>query len=182
MNNDEELVALAKREPQQFVRLYDKYADRIYRYAQRELGDVAVAQDVVSATFEKAFKNLKRFRWRGVSFGAWLYKIARNEMMMYHRQQKRLFPLFTSFFSSHSVEQTVQKGDEADQVQRALRRLSRRDQEVLRLIYYEDLSHDEIGEVLGCSARNVAVRRHRALKRLKKQLSSTSAEVIFDVL
>ncbi len=61
-------------------------------------------------------------------------------------------------------------------------RLSKRDQEVLRLSYYEELSHEEIGEVLDCSSRNVAVRLHRALKRLKKQLAKDAQEVVvYDV-
>jgi DNA-directed RNA polymerase specialized sigma24 family protein len=46
---------------------------------------------------------------------------------------------------------------------------------VLQLHYDEELSHTEIGTVLDCSARNVAVRLHRALRRLRQQVEAMEA-------
>lgn len=182
MENEAQLVQRAKHEPQAFAALYDRYVERIYAYAQRETGDTAVSQDIVSATFEKALKNLPRYEWRGVSFGAWLYKIARSEIAMHYRKQNRFLPLVGRFLSPQRVEATVQRFEQYDEVQIAMSRLSKRDQEVLRLSFYEELSHEEIGEVLDCSSRNVAVRLHRALKRLRKQLAKDAQEVVvYDV-
>lgn len=183
MENEAQLVQRAKHDPQAFAALYDHYVERIYAYAQRETGDTAVSQDIVSATFEKALKNLPRYEWRGVSFGAWLYKIARSEIAIHYRKQNRYLPLVGRFLSSHRVEPTIQQREQFDEVQIALGKLSKRDQEVLRLSFYEELSHDEIGEVLDCSTRNVAVRLHRALTRLRKQLVTEAQEVaVYDVL
>jgi RNA polymerase sigma-70 factor (ECF subfamily) len=183
MENEAQLVQRAGHDPQAFAALYDHYVERIYAYAQRETGDTAVSQDIVSATFEKALKNLPRYEWRGVSFGAWLYKIARSEIAMHYRKQNRYLPLVGRFLSPNRVETTIQRWEEYDEVQIALGKLSKRDQEVLRLSFYEELSHDEIGEVLDCSTRNVAVRLHRALKRLRKQLAKEAQEVaVYDVL
>lgn len=183
MENEAQLVQRARHDPQAFAALYDHYVERIYAYAQRETRDTAVSQDIVSATFEKALKNLPRYEWRGVSFGAWLYKIARSEIAMHYRKQNRYLPLVGRFLSPHRVEPTVQQWEEHDEVQIALGKLSKRDQEVLRLSFYEELSHDEIGEVLDCSTRNVAVRLHRALKRLRTQLAKEAQEVaVYDVL
>jgi len=183
MENEAQLVQRAKHDPQAFAVLYDRYVERIYAYAQRETGDTAVSQDIVSATFEKAFKNLPRYEWRGVSFGAWLYKIARSEIGMHFRKQNRYLPLVGRFLSPQRVEATIQRWEQYDEVQIALSRLSGRDQEVLRLSFYEELSHEEIGEVLDCSTQNVAVRLHRALKRLREQLAKQAQEVVVsDVL
>lgn len=183
MENEAQLVRRAKDDPQAFAALYDHYVERIYAYAQRETGDTAVAQDIVSATFEKALKNLPRYEWRGVSFGAWLYKIARSEIGLHYRRQNRYLPLVGRFLSPQRVEATVQRWEQYDDVQIAISRLSTRDQEILRLSYYEELSHEEIGEVLDCSTRNVAVRLHRALKRLREQVAKQAQEVaVYDVL
>lgn len=181
MNDEARLVQQAVQDPHAFGTLYDRYVDRIYAYAQREMGSTDLAQDVVSATFEKALKNLHRYESRGHSFGAWLYRIARNEMLMYWRKQKWTVPIVGRFLGSDSVEQVVQTRQQHTQLQQAMDRLASRDQEVLRLSFYEELSHSEIGQVLNCSSRNVAVRLHRALKRLKKELERESREVMFDV-
>jgi RNA polymerase sigma-70 factor (ECF subfamily) len=182
MENEAQLVQRAKHDPQAFAALYDHYVERIYAYAQRETRDTAVSQDIVSATFEKALRNLPRYEWRGVSFGAWLYKIARSEIAMHFRKQNRFLPLVGRFLSPMRVEATIQRWEQFDEVQIALSRLPKRDQEILRLSFYEELSHAEIGEVLDCSTRNVAVRLHRALKRLRKQLAKQAQEVVvYDV-
>ncbi len=181
MEDEARLVQQARDDLQAFGVLYDRYVERIYAYAQRETGDVAAAEDIVSATFEKALQNLPSYRWRGTSFGAWLYKIARNELRMHWRKQKWIVPLRDIFRSSASVEQSVQANDESDTLQVALRRLSTADQEILRLRYYEELSHPEIAEVLNCSPNSAAVRLHRALKRLRTQMARLAPEVILDV-
>jgi RNA polymerase sigma-70 factor (ECF subfamily) len=182
MTDEQMLVQRAQQDLREFASLYDRYAERIYAYAQRELQDVALAQDVVSATFEKALKNLPYYRWRGTSFGAWLYKIARNEMMMHHRRYKWHLPLLDRLISPQNVEQIVQMQQQQDEVAWAMMRLSSRDQELLRLRYYEDLSSAEIGEVLNKSPRTVRVALHRALKRLRKQMEKQARqEVMADV-
>lgn len=180
MQDEARLVQQARDDTEAFATLYDRYVERIYAYVLREAGDVATAEDIVSATFEKALKNLPRYKWQGTSFGAWLYKIARNELRMHWRKQKWTVPLFDIFRSSVSVERTVQVRDENDALQVALSYLSHRDQEILRLRYYESLSQAEIGEVLNCSSNNAGVRLHRALNRLRTQMARLVPEVIFD--
>lgn len=182
MEDEAYLVKQARDNVHAFATLYDRYVERIYAYALRETADVATAEDIVSATFEKALKNLPSYEWRGTSFAAWLYKIARNELRMYWRKQKWIVPLVGLFRSNEkSIEHKVQASNDSDNIQAALARLSTSDQEVLRLSYYESLSHAEIGEVLNCSPNAVAVRLHRALKRLRVQLDRIAPEVVFDV-
>lgn len=170
------LIAKAQDDPSAFGPLYDRYVERIYAYVQREVRNTALAEDIVSITFEKALRNLPRYRWRGTSFGAWLYQIARNEIRMHHRRRNWLTPLLERFQSTVNVEQHVQRSQEGDAVSLALGRLSGADQELLRLRYYEDLSNGEIAEVLHKSPGAVAVALHRALKRLRQQLDKQEWE------
>lgn len=181
VENEEEMVKQAQEDPQAFVHLYDRYVDRIFAYAQRETKDTATAQDVVSATFEKALIHLPSYEWKGVSFGAWLYQIARNEIRMIWRKQKWIVPFMGIFSNDKPVEQLIQSQNTKDEIQQRLCQLSGKDQEILRLRYYEDLSPAEIAKVLDCSPNNAAVRIHRALKQLRKQMITHSVEVLSDV-
>lgn len=174
ITDEPDLITRAQRNPRDFGPLYERYVERIYAYVQREVQNPALAQDIVARTFEKALRNLPGYRWRGTSFGAWLYQIARNEIRM-NRRQRWWLPL-GSLVASGNVEQQVQQRQDTDAVATALARLSANDQEILRLRYYEDLSNPEIGEVLGKASKTVAVAVHRALKRLRRQLENQSQE------
>lgn len=67
LDNDKTLVEQAKTNPQAFARLYDQHVDRIFRYAFRQTGDEALAQDVTAVTFEKAMRHIWHYEWRGQS-------------------------------------------------------------------------------------------------------------------
>ena len=57
--DEQNLIERARRDPQAFAELYDRYVDRIYAYVFRRTGEVVLAQDVTSATFEKALRHLQ---------------------------------------------------------------------------------------------------------------------------
>lgn len=177
-HEEAQLVRCAQADPAQFVWLYDRYVGRIYAYVQRQTQDEATTQDIVAATFAQALQHLPGYHWHGVSFGAWLYKIARNEVRRHYNHGRWLLPLTEWLPSEHNVEQVVQEQNQVHFLRQAMSRLSVRDREVLRLHYDEELSHTEIGMVLGCSSRNVAVRLHRALRRLRQQVAAM--EVLSD--
>lgn len=171
------LVEQAQRDPQAFAALYDRYVERIYAFAYRRTQDEAAAEDVTSVTFEKALRHIQGYRWQGVSFGAWLYRIARNEITQQHRRRRFTLPLLQWHVSEINVEASVQTSEQHDAVQAAFARLSESDQEVLTLRFFEELSSAEVAEVLGCSVQNVYLRLHRALGRLRKQLETATENV-----
>ena len=177
LDNEATLISHAQRDPQAFGMLYDHYVERIYAYVQREVRDISVAQDIVSNTFEKALKNLPRYRWRGTSFGAWLYQIARNEIRMHYRRQNRLQFSFLNIRTEENAEQRVLQRDNQDHIVLALQQLSAMDQELLKLRYYEDLSNAEIATILNKSPGTIAVALHRALKRLRQKFENQEQEI-----
>jgi RNA polymerase sigma-70 factor (ECF subfamily) len=165
--DDRSLAEAARLEPQAFAALYDRYIDRIFAYALRQSGDVSLAQDVTSATFEKALRSLRRKGWQGQSFLAWLYRIARNEAIAHHRRGRRMAEMPPDLPARESQEDGLMAAQERQQLASALSRLSRRDQEVLNLRFIEGLSSAEAAEVLGCSLSNLYLQAHRALHRLR---------------
>ena len=169
-NDDESLVRQAQCDSLAFASLYDRYVDRIYAYVLRCTNDHAVAQDVTSATFEKALLHLRRYRWQGQSFCAWLYRIAHNETIAIHRKQKILAPLWLWRPDEVSAEQEIESRQKVNELQEVLDFLPDSDREILILRFYEDLSNAEIATIMGCSVHTLYVRTHRALNRLRKEL------------
>ncbi len=175
--HEAELVAQAQQDAHAFDRLFERYVDRIYGYVRRQTDDEALAQDVTAATFEKALRQIGRFRWQGVSFGAWLYRIARNELIQQQRRRRWLTPLHWWQAADTHVEAAVQRREQQDQVQAALAKMPAKDREILTLRFYEDLSSAEVAVILNCSRNNVYVRVHRALQKLQQALEWNEQEV-----
>src|SRR5690606_4618638 len=62
---------------------------KIHAFAYRRSHSREVAEDVSAATFERAYRQLERFEWRGGGFGAWLFRIASNEINDHYRRKHR---------------------------------------------------------------------------------------------
>jgi RNA polymerase sigma-70 factor (ECF subfamily) len=174
------LVERARDNPAAFGALYDRYVDRIYGYALRETRDVASAQDVTAATFEKALRHIRRFRRGEMGLAPWLYRIARNEIIQQYRRDKRLSPLEDGVSGdvgarnreARPIESAVLSGERDRDLRDALSRLSEADREVLTLRFLEQLSTEDVAHILECSRDNVYVRLHRALGRLRGHLAA----------
>lgn len=176
--DDQVLVEQAQSDPQAFGALYDRYVNRIYGYAYRQTHDEALAQDVTAVTFEKALRHIRKYQWQGKSFVAWLYRIARNEIIQQHRKQKFLAPWRKNgqVTEGRLVEESVQSHERRQQLHAALAQLKTKDREIISLRYFEGLSGEETAVILGCSPANAHVRLHRALKRLRQQLNLLEAK------
>jgi len=89
LEEDRRLIQAAKRDVNAFGALYDKYYNAISGYIYHRTLDRALTEDLTANTFFSAFRHIGRFRWQGVSFGAWLYRIASNEIKKHYRKQGR---------------------------------------------------------------------------------------------
>jgi RNA polymerase sigma-70 factor (ECF subfamily) len=178
------LVERARDDPAAFGALYDRYVDRIYGYALRETRDVATAQDVTAATFEKALRHIRRFRRGEMGLAPWLYRIARNEIAQHFRRDRRLSPLApgdeddatggadAGGWESRPIESAVLSGERDRDLRDALSRLSEADRDILTLRFLEQLPTEDVAHILDCSRDNVYVRLHRALGRLRGHLAA----------
>ena len=87
--DDRALAARAAREPEAFAELYRRHVATIHAFAWRRSGSRQVAEDVTSATFERALASMDRFQWKGGGFVAWLHRIAANELAGLQRREAR---------------------------------------------------------------------------------------------
>lgn len=165
------LVEQAKHDRQAFARLYDRYVDAIYAYVYQQTRDVQLAEDVTAETFEKALRHIGRFRWRGISFGAWLYRIAGNLLASHYRRQRFWAPWVQEVHSNAAdgPEDCTEAGERATLLWAAYTSLSERDRRIIGLRILSDLPTAQVAEILGCSPQNVYLRLHRALSRLRER-------------
>ena len=167
-------MLLARTDPAAFDRFYEKYVDPIYGYCLRRTLDHDTAEDLTGETFLLAQRSLWRFRWQGVTFGAYLYRIAQNQVRKRARKLKweaelgddevtlvdpRLNPLAQVVLS-----------DEQQAVRRAVAALDGITQEIVLLHYWEGLTSAQIAAVMDMKTTTVKTRLHRGRARLKQVL------------
>jgi len=173
------LAADASQDPAAFTELYRRYLPRIHAFAYRRCQSRDLAEDITAATFERAYRMLPGFEWRGGGFGAWLFRIASNEIADHYRRHNRPFSERGQLALSHLAESTV-----LDDVERidvgdsehlslvaALDTLPARYQEAISLRYLAGLGHEEAAAAMGVTKPVMAVTLSRALKALRKALA-----------
>ena len=78
----------ARADPTAFAELYRRYLPRVHGFAYRRTGAVEVAEDITSAAFERALRNLPSFKWQPGGFGPWLFRIVSNELVDHYRDDR----------------------------------------------------------------------------------------------
>ncbi|MBU1378815.1 MAG: RNA polymerase sigma factor [Alphaproteobacteria bacterium] len=153
----------------------------LFRFAQRYTGNADAAYDVVQESFVAAWKALDRYDGRR-SFGVWLRSIALNKA---RDRARRLFVRRLVFGQSDldspearrqadpqvDAEATLLARERRQALDAALAQLPAALKAPLILTYFEGLSQQQAGEVLGLTAKAVEVRVYRARQRLAQLLA-----------
>ena len=87
--NDATLIARAKKDPEAFGALYERYVDNIYNYICYRTGNDQDAEDLTARTFYRALNHFPTYEDRGAPFSAWLYRIAHNLVANWDRDNSR---------------------------------------------------------------------------------------------
>ncbi|NIV29817.1 MAG: sigma-70 family RNA polymerase sigma factor [Anaerolineae bacterium] len=175
MSKDEgRLIQRAKKgDPSAFAELYDRYQPAIYRYIFYRVGDVATAEDLTGEVFVRLVEKIDRFAYRGRPLLAWLYTIARNLVMDYHRQAGRSLPLsFDRRLATEATdpEEAVERRLTQRRVAAAIARLTEGQRQVILLKFIEGLDNETTARTLGKSIGAVKALQHRALAALRRIL------------
>lgn len=178
--SDEELVsAIQSGETALFGELMRRYQPKLERYGRRFLGDGDSIADAVQETFIKAYKNLQSFNVK-LTFSPWIYRIAHNVFvnMLRHASRSPVVAVDLDTFLPHAsyddpADAERERRDMREAIDKGLGKVSAKHREVLVLYYGEDLSYDEIAEVLRIPRGTVGVRLTRAREALKKHLDPT---------
>ena len=90
LESEKELVFRAKTDADAFGLLYDEYYPKVFGYVLNRTASIETAKDITSEVFLKALRTIKRFQWRNISFSAYLYRIAGNEIKNVYNRNKQL--------------------------------------------------------------------------------------------
>lgn len=185
------MIRRARNDPKAFGELYDRYYPRILGYTFRITADYAVACDITSETFLKAWMKIGSFKWKGISISSWFFRIATNELNQYFRRRNytphTLTDLSLTSLTSAEIGAT-QAGQETDpcshlerleeyRLMHSLLNILPPDyRKVIVLRYFEELSILEIGHILGKKETTVRSLLFRGLDKMKKLMSPPATD------
>ena len=164
-----------------FAELVRNYTPQIYNFVYRLCGNVQTAEDVTQETFIKVWKSLKKYD-SNQSFRAWIFTIARNTTTD-HLRKKTSVPFSNLDYEDRSFDETISdttehveqqfgKIEDVEYFKNLVAQLEPNYQTVLTLYYQNNLTFDEIGQVLGKSINTVKSQHRRALIKLRELMKS----------
>ena len=156
-----------------FEELYHRYQPYVYNVVYGIVQNPDDARDVTQDVFLHMYDSLSRFRG-GSALSTWLYRVAVNTAITHVRKQKRhpQIPLdaLREFRADIDAEpeQQVARMETQQAVQELLAQLPEPQRTVLVLRYFQEMSLEEMAEVMNCSVAAVKVRLHRARNSFRR--------------
>jgi len=181
VQDEQGLVLRAKEQDgKAFAELYERYFDKIYRYVALRMGDRIEAEDITQQVFLKALQSLPSFRWRNVPFGAWLFRIAHNQVVDHLRKKQRRpsVPVEdVELVADDDPQRAVEQSEEIDRVLKAARKLTIAQQQVISLRFAGELSVAEVARIMGRSQGAVKALQHSAIVALRRIMNLEQQDV-----
>ena len=168
MLSDQTLVKRVAAEDEDAYRsLYDRYADRVFRYAITLLRNQHLAEEAAQETMVAVWKSAGRFEGRS-KVSTWIFGIARNKAFDLARREKRGDRVpDVSMVSPDPAPGLLQE----QVVTGALNTLPEAQREVVFLTFYEGLSYGEISRLLDVPEGTVKSRMFHAKRKLVEALT-----------
>jgi RNA polymerase sigma-70 factor (ECF subfamily) len=171
------LIQAAQKDPRRFGELYELHFERVYGFIARRVRDRHIAEDLTSDVFHKALANLPQFEWRGVSFAAWLLRIAANGIFDRGKKASRE----VSGIDVEGLENPVSQVDldEADRRARLFRLVDELPAEQKRVVvmrFAEEKSIRDIARELQKSEGAVKQLQFRGLGTLREWCQAKTGE------
>jgi len=149
--------------------LYAEQLPRVYNFFRYRVGDGAVAEDLTSATFEKAWVARHRYRRDLGAFTTWLLTIARNVATDHYRRLRVQVPIedaYTLTAAEDASDEAERRSNRA-RLGRLLAELDDRERELIALKYGAGLTNRAIARLTGLSETNVGTVLHRTVRSLR---------------
>lgn len=178
--SDEEMVALALKDQDNFVIVINRYKSKLFNYIRRitSIRDED-AEDLLQDIFLKVYLNLNDFD-TDLKFSSWIYAIARNQVISNHRRLNvRAEGHSTNLeddsarklASNINIEQELDNIYLKDNVTKVLYGLSEKYREVLVLKFLEEKNYQEISDIIKKPVGTVGSLMNKAKSEFKKELA-----------
>ncbi len=167
------LVRAAQAEPTAFAPLYQRYRHRVYAYLRARTRDEEDAADLTQQVFVQALDALPRYRERGATFAAWLFRIAHNALVNFYRHHRPvpldLVPEALHPLAEQDLEAGALRQDDLARLRPLVDALDAAKREMLALRFAGGLTAAEIAVVIGKSEAATKKQLSRTLQTLKEQ-------------
>jgi RNA polymerase sigma factor (sigma-70 family) len=169
-------AAIARGDELAFRELYDRYQDRLFRFALvLGKGDTHLAHEVVQAAFLTAASKLRRVE-SAEHLWNWLARIARQHLAKIRRQLRRDSPIITVANMPEPDLEAVSEPALEQSLDAALHLLSEEERQLVEWFYFDELSHKVIAEKTGATAKAVSCRLERARAKLRSLLARKGSD------
>ena len=180
---EEEITALYRRGPRSkeaFEVIVKKYMKQAYFIALGLVGNHEDALDLSQEAFFRAYCNLDHLK-KGNKFFPWFYQILRNLCFSHLRKRNKSQSSLNSLNHEHDEtplghqfdpEMVAERNELKERLWKAIGQLDYKHREVIVLRHFQNLSYEQIAQVLFCSKGTVMSRLYYARKNLKKMLNS----------
>jgi RNA polymerase sigma-70 factor (ECF subfamily) len=177
------LIERAKKDPEAFGILFEHHYPKMFTYVFRRVEDWNLSKDITSEVFFKAFKGLWRYRWQGIPFSSWLYRIATNELRMCLRKRRHPVVSLDALMEEAGFEPVDPQTVEAERLEAErklqqhadfltlhakIRQLPTKYQDVIALRYFERKTVKEVAEILDLKEGTIKSLLSRGIKKLQK--------------
>ena len=151
---------------QKFADMVQQNKSTIYTVCYMFSKDEDEVADLFQETLINVWRGLPKYQGGDEALRGWIYRVALNTCISLDRSKRRrkTVPLTMDVNFFDLQEERAQR---VDQLHRRIARLQPFDRAIV-LLWLEDLSYDEIGQILGITAKNVSVRLARIREQMKK--------------
>jgi len=150
-----------------FIDLLNKNQRIIYKICNLYMDNAVDKEDLFQEITLQAWKSFGSFRG-DAQFSTWLYRIALNTAITFFRKEKRKIPVLNTETLPELTDEQNDIENRIKAMYQAIGDLSKIDK-ALVMLYLEDYSYIEIGDILGITPNNVAVKMNRIKLKLKEQ-------------
>ncbi|SHG46412.1 RNA polymerase sigma factor [Winogradskyella jejuensis] len=171
--NDNQLIALIiDGDHNAYGQLVDRYKDLVFTLALRMLKNREEAEEVAQDAFVKVYKSLDKFKGDS-KFSTWIYRVTYNTCLdTIKKNKKHQNDISIDSYTINKLEtvdnalEGMIKAEKTNLIKQCINMLPSEDSYLLTLFYFEELSLDEISEVIEVSANTIKVKLFRARKKL----------------
>ncbi len=180
MHNEQELISRLQspqHKDQAFRELLKLYQERLYWHIRKMVYHHDDADDVLQNTFVKIFRHIDSFKGDSKIY-SWMYRIATNEAISFLNQKAKMQNITLEEVKEQALNNLTEdiyfEGDQLQlELQKAIATLPHKQQLVFNMKYFDDLTYEELSEILGTSVGALKASYHLAVKKITAYLSKS---------
>jgi len=157
------------RDRQALAELIERYGPPVRYFIRRLVDNADLADELFQDTWLTVIRKIHTLG-NPERFTVWLYRIARNRVYQEFRRRRQVVELDESMEAPENPEEEVLSFEDAAKLHQCLGELKPLQKEVLTLRFIEQMSYEEIAEVMDCNVGTVRSRIHHAKQALREKL------------